>query len=100
MVGQEKLRELAERQNLLVAQAELRRVMFDLEARRVRSSFGWLARAGQAIHTCRPWLGALAPVAGLLVAWRGPRVLRWALSTAPLWKPVAEVVRGLRATRR
>jgi hypothetical protein len=73
LVGQN-LRDLEQRRQLLLAQSGLQRATLDLNLRTAVASLGWVdlaVRLGQAI---RPWLFAVAPIAGWLVARRSLRL--------------------------
>lgn len=100
MVAAAKLRALLARKELLAREADLRRALVAAEAHELEASLAWVGRARAAWQAARPWAGLVAPVAGLALAWKGPRVLRLALRGARWWPVAKELWRGLRAGRR
>lgn len=97
MAAAAKLRALAARKELLARAAELRRALVAAEAHELEASLAWVDRARTAWQAARPWATVAAPVAGLALAWKGPRLLRLALGGAAWWPVAKELWRGFRS---
>lgn len=99
MVAAAKLRALAARKELLAREAELRRALMAAETRELEASLAWIGRAREAWQAARPWAALAAPVAGLALGWKGPRLVKLALRGAAWWPVAKELWRGFRAGR-
>ncbi len=80
MVAGKKLEELARYKELLRAQSDVHRCLIETEVQVATESLQWLAPVAKAARTVQPFAGLLAPVAGLLLARKGGKLLRWAAS--------------------
>jgi hypothetical protein len=87
MSAKEPLNKLAERQQLLVLEADLHRSLIALEREKLRARLaGWRAARAR-IAVGGPWLAAGSAVAGLLAVRHWRKILRWspAAITALRW---------------
>lgn len=99
MVATAKLRALAARKELLGREAELRRALLAAEAQELDAACAWVGRVRGAWQAARPWAFLAAPVAGLALGRRAPRLLRLALKGAAGWSVARQLWRGFRAGR-
>lgn len=92
MVSKKELARLQTQKELLVAQCDLHRSIFNVECARLRGSFDWLERGSDLIHRAKPWLPFIAPVAGFVIVRRWKQVLRLAGRTMG-WKVIWRLFR-------
>jgi hypothetical protein len=72
------LKELAERKQLLLSEAEVRRSLIGLEFENLRARLAPLNEARERIAAGGPWLVAGSAVAGLLAVRHWRKVIQWA----------------------
>ena len=92
MVPEEKLVELRDRKELVIAQCDLHRGIINLEIARARDSVNWVSRVQQTLHRFRPWLPLAAPAIGFVVARNWRALLRWSGSSIGL-KLIGQLLR-------
>jgi hypothetical protein len=89
MLAEKALKEVAVQKELLVAQSEVHRSIIALEIQNLRASLTWLDPLGKTAQTLGSWGWAPAAAAGLLLAWRGRSILRWAARGLDIWRVVS-----------
>ncbi len=87
MVARQRLTELQERKQMLLAEGEVHRAVIDLEVEGVRDALGWMGSVRKVADKGLPWLPLVAAVSGLVLARKTRSVLglvRSGLSLVPL----------------
>ncbi len=92
MVSEEKLRQLKEEKDLLIAQCDLHRGIIAVEIARTRHSFDWFSRCSETFDRVRPWIPLAAPVAGFFMIRNWRTVLKWSGRTVG-WKLLGRLIR-------
>jgi len=93
MLAEKALKELAMQKELLVAQSEVHRSIVAAEVQNLRVSLHWLEPLGKTAQTLGSWGWVPAAAGGLLLAWRGRSVLRWASRGLDLWGIVSRFLK-------
>jgi hypothetical protein len=99
MAPAEKLRRLARDKELLLRQAGLHRALLRLEAHELGEALRWTGTVRGAWRAVKPWAGLAAPVAGVALALRGPRLLRAAAKAARFLPVAAGLWRAFKGVR-
>jgi hypothetical protein len=90
MFWQTQLKAIEDRKRRLASECDLERTLIAVHAAEVARSLHWVDTARSVYLKARPWIWLGAPVAGLVLGRRLPRLARWSALAAP-------VIRGLRA---
>lgn len=90
MFWQAQLKAIEERKRRLASECDLRRTLIAVHAAEAAPSLRWVDTARSVYLKARPWIWLGAPLAGLVLGRRLPRLARWTALAAP-------VIRGWRA---
>lgn len=86
-----RLIELRERKRLLVLQADLHRAVLRSGCVMARDRLSWLNQAREKAGAAGPWLAAGAGAAGLIVAWRGRKLVGWIPTVLSAWRAIRSI---------
>lgn len=83
------MKAIADRKRQLAGECDLQRTLIAVHVAEVARSLHWMDTARSVYLKARPWIWLGAPLAGLMLGRRLPRLARWSALAAP-------VIRGLR----
>jgi hypothetical protein len=93
MFTAQRLSELEQRKQLLLAQSAIQRGLIQLHAHNAAGSLNWVQPVQRMMHTAGPWAWIAAPVAGFFVARNWRSALRWGLRGLSLWRLVRPLLK-------